>query len=152
MKVIAVLFSVMAVATAFAPMTAGRAKTELKKSFFDAVAEMDLFTPVKTQNDYGARKSKNIKTAKLGSNSYVPAGLTAAEYQKIRDAEDAKKAANYEKNVKKAGKFLDFTKFYTQRGTDLNQAWAKQPGRGHTFAKTKYSFDTAKDGKKWDGA
>jgi hypothetical protein len=126
-----------------------------------------------------------IKTAKLGSNSYVPAGLTASQYQKIRDADDAKKAANYDKNVKKAGKFLDFTKFYIQRGTDLNQAWAKQPGRGHTFAKvrginlllnfllrrthllltdtlhdlltpsyaqTKYSFDTTKDGKKYDGA
>jgi hypothetical protein len=78
-----------------------------------------------------------LKTGKLGSNSYVPAGLTAAQYQKIRDAEEAKKNANYEKNVKKAGKFLDFTKFYTQRGTDLNQAWAKQPGRGHTFAKVR---------------
>ena len=38
MKVVAVLFSVMAVATAFAPMPAGRANTELKKSFWDTVS------------------------------------------------------------------------------------------------------------------
>jgi hypothetical protein len=37
MKVIAVLFAVLAVATAFAPMPAGRATTDLKKSFFDTV-------------------------------------------------------------------------------------------------------------------
>jgi hypothetical protein len=78
-----------------------------------------------------------IKTAKLGSNSYVPAGLTSSQYQKIRDRDEAKKAANYDKNVKKAGKYLDFTKFYIQRGTDVNQSWAKQPGRGHTFAKVR---------------
>ena len=38
MKVVAVLFSVMAVATAFAPMPAGRANTELKKTFWDTVS------------------------------------------------------------------------------------------------------------------
>lgn len=160
------------------------------------IFEMDLFTPVKDQNDYGARSKKNVsmmyyllldlflmdggtynivfgaplndshlwcflislpfsslqlKTGKLGPNSYVPAGLTAAQYQKIRDAEDKKKASNYEKNVKKAGKFLDYTEFYTKRGTDVSQDWIKSPGRGHTFAKTKYSSDTAKDGKNYDG-
>jgi hypothetical protein len=76
-----------------------------------------------------------IKTAKIGSNSYVPAGLTASQYQKIRDADEAKKNANYEKNAKKAGKFLDFTAFYTQRGTDVTQSWIKAPSRGHTMAK-----------------
>lgn len=42
MKVIAVLFVVLAVASAFAPVPAGRASTELKKSFFDNVSEVKI--------------------------------------------------------------------------------------------------------------
>ena len=93
-----------------------------------------------------------IKTAKIGSNSYVPAGLTAAEYQKIRDRDEKKKNDNYQRNVKKAGVFQDYTQFYLKRGTDTSQAWKKSPTLGHTMAKTKYDFDTAKSGKKYDGS
>jgi hypothetical protein len=44
MKVLAVLFVVLAVASAFAPVPAGRASTELKKSLFDTVSlvKMDV--------------------------------------------------------------------------------------------------------------
>jgi hypothetical protein len=31
-----------------------------KKSLFRTISEMDLFAPVKTQNDYGARSKKNV--------------------------------------------------------------------------------------------
>jgi len=151
---------------------------------------MDLFEPVKDQNNFGARTKKNVscfvsrfliellsfevvrkvssnvvlhchciplyslqlKSGKIGSNSYVPAGLSAAEYQKIRDRDEARKAANYAKNNKKAGIYEDFTEFYTKRGTDTSQAWAKSTTRGHRMAKTKYDLDTAKFGKKWDGS
>jgi hypothetical protein len=37
-KIVAVLFSLMAVAAAFAPMPSGRASTVLQKSFFDTVS------------------------------------------------------------------------------------------------------------------
>ena len=93
-----------------------------------------------------------ITTGKIGANSYVPSGLTASQYQAIRDRDDKKKAANYERNVKKAGVFEDFTDFYLKRGTDTSQAWAKSATRGHRMAKTKYDFDTSKAGKKYDGA
>ena len=91
-----------------------------------------------------------MSTAKLGSNSYIPAGLSKAEYEKVRAADEAKKNANYQKNVAKAGKFLDFTKFYLDRGTDTNQQWAKSATRGHTMAKLKYEIDSANQ-KKYDG-
>lgn len=71
---------------------------------------MDLFEPNKTQNDYGARAGKkSTGVAKLNDNSYVPFGLTKAQYEKIRSDEVAKKAANYDRNVKKAFKFQDYT-------------------------------------------
>ncbi len=95
---------------------------------------------------------QQIKTGKIGSNSYVPAGLTAAQYQAIRDRDDKKKAANYDKNVKKAGVFEDYTAFYMKRGTDTSQAWKKDATNGHRMAKTKYDFDTWKAGKKYDGS
>ena len=79
--------------------------------------------------------------------------MSAAEYQKIRDADTKKKNDNYSRNVKKAGIFEDFTQFYIKRGTDSNQKWAKSATRGHRMAKTKYDFDKIqKDGKKYDGA
>ena len=77
--------------------------------------------------------------------------MSAAEYQKIRDAEDKKKKANYERNVKKAGVFEDYTEFYKKRGTDTSQKWIKSVTRGHTMAKLKYD-SIQKDGKKYDGA
>lgn len=67
--------------------------------------------------------------------------MSKAEYEKIRAADDAKKAKNYQKNVAKAGKYLGFNEFYTKRGTDLDGAWKKSPTNGHRMAKTKYDFD-----------
>jgi hypothetical protein len=67
--------------------------------------------------------------------------MSAAQYQKIRDGEVSKKAANYDKNVKKAGIFEDYTEFYIKRGTDKSQAWKKDVNLGHRMAKTKYDWD-----------
>lgn len=79
--------------------------------------------------------------------------MTAAEYQKIRDSDDNKKASGYAKNVAKAGKFLDYTKFYTDRGTDTGANWYKSVTKGHRMAKTKYDYSGASlsDDKKYDG-
>ena len=93
-----------------------------------------------------------LSQGSIGDNSYVPNGLTADEYRKVRANDKAKANANYDKNVKKAFKFLDYTQFYKQRGTDTNDAWYKTPTRGHTMAKTKYEADTNKFGKKYDGS
>jgi len=81
-----------------------------------------------------------LKQGKITDNSYIPAGLSKAEYEKIRAADQAKKDNNYAKNVKKAFKFQDFDEFYLKRGTSEGGAWLKSAGRGHTFAKTKYDF------------
>lgn len=120
-------------------------KAEEKKSLFQRVFEMDLYEPVKTQNDYGARNKKKLDIGTLSSKSYVPAGLTKAQYEAVRKGEVAKKAANYQKNVAKAGKFLDYTKFYLDRGTDIKQDWIKTVTRGHTMAKTKYDWSGSQD-------
>ena len=64
MKVFAVFVASLAAASAFAPAQTGRVETSLaaeeKKPFFNAVFGMDLWTPVKDQNDYGARNKKNV--------------------------------------------------------------------------------------------
>ena len=100
----------------------------------------DLWAPVSKSNEYGGRANKNIKTGKLTEKSYVPSGLTKAQYEKIRSDADKKKAANYERNVKKAFKFQDYTDFYMKRGSDENGSWMKLPNRGHDMAKTKYDW------------
>ena len=76
--------------------------------------------------------------------SYVPMGLSAQQYDSIRKGEAAKKDANYKKNVAKAGIFEDYTAFYTKRGTDTKQAWAKDVNLGHRMAKTKYDWSGKK--------
>lgn len=78
--------------------------------------------------------------------------MTLDQYKKVRAADAAKKEANYKKNVAKAGVFEDFTAFYTKRGTDTKQAWAKSPTRGHRMAKLKYDGDASSLGKKYDGS
>eukprot|EP00594_Rhizosolenia_setigera_P011029 CAMPEP_0178966992 /NCGR_PEP_ID=MMETSP0789-20121207/17268_1 /TAXON_ID=3005 /ORGANISM="Rhizosolenia setigera, Strain CCMP 1694" /LENGTH=110 /DNA_ID=CAMNT_0020652395 /DNA_START=37 /DNA_END=366 /DNA_ORIENTATION=+ len=104
-----IIAATVASASAFVPATpAARSGTELN-SIFGRIAGLDLFAPKSDQNDYGARGKKDLKQGKITGSSYVPAGLTAAEYQKIRDAEAKKKADNYQRNVAKAGKFLDYT-------------------------------------------
>ena len=72
--------------------------------------------------------------------SYIPSGLTAKQYDGIRKGQEKKKAANYAKNVAKAGIFEDYTEFYTKRGTDVKQTWAKDVNLGHRMAKTKYDW------------
>merc|ERR1712232_1113433 len=97
----------------------------------------------------GARNKKSLGVGKISSgSSYVPAGLTADEYNKIRGNEAAKKKANYDRNVKKAGIFINYTEWYKKRGTDLNQKWAKSATRGHEMAKTKYDWQNIEGGKR----
>ena len=96
--------------------------------------------------------SLQLKQGKLTDSSYVPAGLTKAEYEKIREADLKKKEENYKKNVAKAGKFIGFNEWYQKRGTDLSGSWLKSPTRGHNMVKTKYDFSGSKDVKKLDQA
>ena len=63
MKTSAVIaLGLVASAQRFAPASQGRSGTELQESLFDKVFGMDLFEPVKTQNDYGARNKKNVSS------------------------------------------------------------------------------------------
>ena len=89
--------------------------------------------------------STQLGTGKLSERSYIPAGLSKAQYEAVRKGDSAKKEANYKKNVAKAGKFLDYTKFYIDRGTDLKQDWYKSVTGGHTMAKTKYDWSGEQD-------
>jgi hypothetical protein len=147
-------------ATAFAPATTnGRVETTLsakksaepqKKSLAGRIFDLDLFAPVADQNDYGARSKKKIVTGKITDKSYVPSSLTKAQYEKIRAEERAQKEANYKAKMAKAGIFEDFTEWYKQRGTDLNQSWVKSVTRGHTMVKTKYDWSgTQQDARPW---
>mmetsp|Transcript_22563 Transcript_22563/g.49208 ORF Transcript_22563/g.49208 Transcript_22563/m.49208 type:complete len:161 (-) Transcript_22563:252-734(-) len=153
MKIAAVFVSILSLAAAFAPQQqAARSSTEVK-ALFDDIFGMDLFAPKADQNDYGARGKKNLKIGDVGSSSYVPNGLTLEQYKAVRNQDAQKAAARYQKNVAKAGKFLDFDKFYEQRGTSEGGNWLKAPGRGHTFAKTKYDFSGEQDDTKgWGDA
>ncbi len=143
MKVSAILIAAsVATVSAFVPST-GKASvpsTQLNESLFKKISNMDLWAPVADSNDYGARSKKKIVTGQLTDKSYVPAGLTKAQYEKIRAEADKKKAANYQKNVAKAGVFIDYTDFYLKRGTDVNGSWMKLPNLGHRMAKTKYDW------------
>ena len=101
-----IALSLLVSASAFTPASNGRSTSALsaeKKPFFSQVFDLDLFAPVADVNDYGARKKKKIATGKLTEKSYVPTGLSKAQYEKIRAAEIAKKEANYQKNAAKAG-------------------------------------------------
>lgn len=99
-----------------------------------------------TTCDANSRFSADIgnQQLKLGQieqgKSYVPSGLTAAQYDSIRKGQQKKKADNYAKNVAKAGVFEDYTDFYIKRGTDTKQGWAKDINLGHRMAKTKYDW------------
>lgn len=173
MKVIALLVATLSVATAFAPqVVSSRSTTALNEKFWDKVcmrwqarefvqvsainshyfssqvAGMDLFAPNPDINKYGQR-GKKVKQGSIGSNSYVPAGLSLSEYQKIRQKDVAKRDASYKRNVAKAGKYTDFTDWYVKRGTEEGGGWLKAAGRGHTFAKLKY--EDLSQQKKYDG-
>mmetsp|Transcript_26722 Transcript_26722/g.48435 ORF Transcript_26722/g.48435 Transcript_26722/m.48435 type:complete len:171 (-) Transcript_26722:284-796(-) len=130
----------MASASAFAPAPKAPQSTQLNESLFKKISNLDLWAPVSDSNDYGARGKKVLKTGNLTDKSYVPSGLTKAQYEKIRSDNDSKKAANYQKNVNKAGIFQDYTEFYLKRGSEENGSWLKMPNRGHDMAKTKYDW------------
>ena len=72
--------------------------------------------------------------------SYIPTGLSAEQYKKVRAADQATKDVRYKKNVKKAGIFQGYDDFYMKRGTAEGGNWLKSAGKGHTFAKTKYDY------------
>lgn len=62
----------------------------------------------------------------------------------MRTKEDKKKSDNYQKNVAKAGKFLDYTQFYIDRGTDTKDDWKSDVNLGHRMTKTKYDWSGGK--------
>lgn len=142
---ILVAAATVASASAFAPAPKAPVSTELNESFFSKISNMDMWAPIADSNNYGARGKKNLGAAKLSDRSYVPAGLTKAQYEKIRADEDAKKNANYQRNVKKAGVFQDYTAFYMKRGSDEGGSWLNLPNRGHDMAKTKYDWSGETD-------
>lgn len=145
MKTTALLVASVASASAFVPATKAPVSTQLNESLFKKISNMDLWEPVKNSNEYGARNSKNIKTGTLTEKSYIPFGLTKAQYEKVRSEADSKKASNYQKNVNKAGKFIDYTDFYLKRGTKEGGDWMKLPNLGHRMAKTKFDWSGEKD-------
>lgn len=148
MKVIALFVALVVSAQAFSPLASNsRSSTALNESLFTKIANMDLWAPVKDSNDYGARKAKKLSPGSLSTKSYVPDGLSKGQYANLRKQEAAKKAANYDRNVKKAGKFLDYTLFYKQRGTDTGADWKKSVTLGHRMAKTKYDWQGKPDTK-----
>jgi hypothetical protein len=135
---IAVAFTLLASALAFAPQPTGTRVAVSCDALFDGISGMDLFDRKKSM--YGARSTKDLSVGKISDKSYVPNGLTKAQYEKIRSDAQSKKDANYKKNVKKAGIFTDYTDFYMKRGTDLNAAWKKSVTLGHDMAKTKFDW------------
>merc|ERR1740124_1237064 len=147
--VVAVVLAVTVV-QGFAPAASqqGRVGTQLQKSIFDAISDMDLWAPDKDSNEYGARNNKKLSIGEIKKGkSYVPDGLTASEYSNIRKNQQKSKDDNYKRNVAKAGVFEDYTEFYTKRGTDAEMEWAKNKNTlGHRFAKTKFDW-SGKSGK-----
>jgi hypothetical protein len=97
---------------------------------------------------FGARAKKNLKTGKIGARSYVPSGLSPAQYKAMRDEERADREKKYKEKSAKAFKFLEFNKFYQKRGTNLDGPWVKDPTKGHRMAKFKYDFSGKKDESK----
>jgi len=142
--VVVVVLAVTTTVQGFAPAASqqGRAGTQLQKSIFDAISDMDLWAPDKDSNEYGARNKKKLSIGEIKKGkSYVPDGLTASEYTNIRKKQQKSKDDNYKRNVAKAGVFEDYTEFYTKRGTDADMKWAENKNTlGHRFAKTKYDW------------
>ena len=107
--------------------------------------DLPLSPPAKKKAGTGSAAQKAAAkkgTAKKAAAKKAPAKKAAKKVgaRKAVPKKAAKKAANYQKNVAKAGKFLDYTKFYQDRGTDTSQSWFKSVTRGHTMAKTKYDW------------
>jgi len=126
----------------------GKAKLADKtggKTVSARIFEMDLWAPVADSNNYGARSKKNlVANGQLSKKSYVPQGLTKAQYEKVRAKGAKTKKDNYDRNVAKAGKFSDFYAFYKNRGTDTKDNW-RDVTNSHTMAKTKYDWQGDED-------
>lgn len=125
--------ALLASANAFAPAPSAGRTSVTREAIADKIFGLDLWEPVKDSNQYGARAKKNVKVGSLGSNSYVPAGLTKEQYAQVRATEAKKKADNYQRNVQKAGVFEDFTAWYSKRGTELGQGWKKKVTLGRKY-------------------
>jgi hypothetical protein len=155
MKYIAALaLAFSASAAAFAPLqtqNVGRPSTA-RDAIFDSIIGMDLFAPVKDQNNYGARAKKNVKLGSLSDKSYIPTGMSKADYDRIRKSDKDKKDKNYAGNVGKAFQFTDYTEWYTKRGTDVQAAWKKDVNLGHRMAKTKWDWSGTADAKQIDSS
>merc|ERR1712238_256439 len=96
---------------------------------FDAISDMDLWAPDKDANTYGARKKKKLGIGDIkAGKSYVPDGLTAAQYQELRKKQETSKKDNYQRNMSKRNTHGKYYEFYKERGTDLNANWAKSMG------------------------
>lgn len=65
-----VAFTLVVGAQGFAPASQGRAGSQLNESLFDKVFKMDLFEPVKDQNNYGARAKKNVGGQETQKNRF----------------------------------------------------------------------------------
>merc|ERR1712238_251199 len=60
----------------------------------------DLWAPDKDANTYGARKKKKLGIGDIkAGKSYVPDGLTAAQYQELRKKQETSKKDNYQRNM-----------------------------------------------------
>ena len=144
--------SVQAFVPATTSSTSSKSSSTAQYALADRIFNLDLFSPKKDQNNYGARSSKELKVGKLTTKSYVPSGLTLAQYENLRKDQQKKKDENYQRNVKKAGVFIDYTDFYTKRGTELSGAWKKSVTLGHNMAKTKYDWSGTEEAKVYDGS
>jgi hypothetical protein len=152
MKSIIAFVAFVASAQAFVPVIPStKSSSTAQYALADRIFNLDLFAPKADQNNYGARAKKNIKVGKLTEKSYIPSGMTLAQYEKIRKEQQKKRDENYQRNVKKAGVFTDYTEWYTKRGTELNGAWKKSVTLGHTMAKTKYDWSGTSEAKVYDG-
>lgn len=155
MKSLIAVVALVASVQAFVPATTSSSSSSSSTAQYalaDRIFNLDLFAPKQDQNNYGARSKKNVKVGTLSEKSYVPSGLTLAQYEKIRKEQQTKKDENYQRNVKKAGIFIDYTDFYTKRGTELSGAWKKSVTLGHNMAKTKYDWSGTSEAKVYDGS
>merc|ERR1719506_3569596 len=73
-------------------------------------------------------------------NGYVPNGLSEAEYKAAKSASEAKKAQNKQR-FPKGKKTLDIADWLKQMESKQTFKGDQFASSGHTYAKTKFSFD-----------
>ena len=80
MKTFAFLtLALIASVQAFVPSQQGRPSFQLKESLADKIFGLDLFAPVQDQNNYGARKKKNVSEGRIISCGYPGVLCLAAD-------------------------------------------------------------------------